>query len=82
MVLTTKIHCKMQRKKLYNLHKTSYFLVAFIVFKMNKVLRDQILDIAKINRTEFSLFLKTIAISFTVKIVEFFTLYLIVYFGC
>jgi hypothetical protein len=48
----------MQREKLYNLHKTTYFIVAPFVFKMDKVLRDQILGIAKIDRTEFFSFWK------------------------
>ncbi len=46
----------MQIEKLHNLHKTTCFIVALFVFKMNKILRDQILDIAKIGRTEFSVF--------------------------
>ncbi len=48
----------MQREKLYNLHKTTYFIVAPFVFKMDKDLRDQILGIAKIDRTEFFFFWK------------------------
>jgi hypothetical protein len=43
----------MQREKLYNLHKTTNFIVAPFVFKMDKVLRDLMLGIAKIDRTEF-----------------------------
>jgi hypothetical protein len=31
----------MQREKLYNLHKTAYFIVAVSVFKMSKILSDQ-----------------------------------------
>ena len=31
----------MQREKLYNLRKTAYFIVAFVVFKMNKILSNQ-----------------------------------------
>jgi hypothetical protein len=31
----------MQREKLYNLHKTPYFIFAFFVFKVNKLLSDQ-----------------------------------------
>jgi hypothetical protein len=46
----------MQREKLYNLHKTTCFIVALSVFKMNKLLRDQISGIAKIGRTEFFFF--------------------------
>jgi hypothetical protein len=38
----------MWREKLYNLHKTTYFIVALFVFKMGNVLRDQILGIAKL----------------------------------
>src|SRR5690348_5108154 len=31
----------MQREKLYNLHTTAYFIVAFSVFKMKKILSNQ-----------------------------------------
>jgi hypothetical protein len=37
----------MQREKLYNLHKTAYFIVALFVFKMNKILSDQISTVRK-----------------------------------
>lgn len=30
----------MKREKLYNLHKIGYFIVAFFVFKMNKILSN------------------------------------------
>ena len=46
----------MQREKLYNLHKATYFIIALFVFKMDKVLRDQGFVTAKIGRTEFSFF--------------------------
>ena len=59
--------------------KVTYFIVALFAFKMDKVLTNQTLDTTKMNRTEF-LFLKTITISFTVKIVELFMLHLLVYF--
>ncbi len=38
---------KMQREKLYNLHKTAYFIVVYFVFKMHKILSDQILTVCK-----------------------------------
>ena len=37
----------MQREKLYNLHKTAYFIVALFVFKMDKTLSDQISTVRK-----------------------------------
>jgi len=37
----------MQREKLYNFHKTAYFIVALIVFKMDKILSDQISMVRK-----------------------------------
>jgi hypothetical protein len=49
---------KMQYEKLYNLYKTTYFLVAFFIFKMDKVLSDQTLVVVKTDRIEFSLFSK------------------------
>ncbi len=49
---------KMQGEKLYNLHTATYFIAALFVFKIYKVLMDQILDIAKIGRIEFSFFWK------------------------
>jgi hypothetical protein len=70
----------MQREKLYNLHKTTYFVVPPFVFKISKLLRDQILGIAKIDRTAFFFFLKTITITFTVTIAELFALHPVVYF--
>ncbi len=48
----------MQHEKLYNLHKTIYFLVALFVFKTDKVLGDYILSIAQINRAEIFSFWK------------------------
>jgi hypothetical protein len=32
----------MQREKLYNFHWTAYFLSALFIFKMDKILSDQI----------------------------------------
>ena len=37
----------MQREKLYNLHKTAYFIVALFVFKMHKILINQISTVRK-----------------------------------
>ena len=37
----------MQRGKLYNLHKIAYFIVALFVFKMDKILSDQISIVRK-----------------------------------
>ncbi len=39
----------MQREKLYELHKTTYFFVAVFVFKTNQVLSDQISMLLKDN---------------------------------
>jgi hypothetical protein len=39
--IKNRIYHKMQREKLYNLHKTAYFIVALFVFKMGKILSDQ-----------------------------------------
>ena len=41
-LLKNKIYQKIQYEKLYNLHKTAYFIVALFVFKMDKILSDQI----------------------------------------
>ena len=46
----------MQREKLYNLHKTTYFIIAPFVFKVDNVLRDQSFITAKTGHTEFSFF--------------------------
>jgi hypothetical protein len=48
-----KIYQKMQREKLYNLHRTAYFLVALLVFKMDKNLKGQILPVRKWDVFEF-----------------------------
>ena len=37
----------MQHVKLYNFHKTAYFLVGFFVFKIDKTLSDQISTVQK-----------------------------------
>jgi len=37
----------MQRNKLYNLHKTTYFMVALFLFKWKKTLSDQISTVRK-----------------------------------
>jgi hypothetical protein len=46
-LLRNKIYHKMQHKKLYNLHKIAYFIVALLVFKMNKILSDQFSSVRK-----------------------------------
>ena len=46
----------MQREKLYNLHKTTYFIIAPFVFKVDIVLGDQSFITAKTGRTKFSFF--------------------------
>src|ERR1700733_9552633 len=46
-LLEKQIYQKMQREKLYNLDKTAYFIVAFFVFKMDKILSDQISTVRK-----------------------------------
>mgnify|MGYP007095248442 CR=1 FL=1 len=46
----------MQREKLYNFHKTTYFLIALFVFKMGKVLSDGTLAVVKTDRIEFPFF--------------------------
>ena len=42
-----KMYQKMQREKLYNLHKSAYFIGAPFVFKMNRILSDQISTLQK-----------------------------------
>ena len=37
----------MQREKLYNFHRTAYFIVALSVFEMDKILSDQFSKIFK-----------------------------------
>jgi hypothetical protein len=39
----------MQREKLYNLHKTTYFIAALFSFKMDKILSNQISAMEKDN---------------------------------
>ena len=51
-----KTYCKMQREKLYPLHTITYFVVLLLVSDANKVLRGQILNIAKTHRKEFGFF--------------------------
>ena len=48
----------MQREKLYNFHRATYFIAALFVFKIDKVLRNQILGIEDIDRIELSFFWK------------------------
>jgi hypothetical protein len=47
VVLKNKIHHKMQREKLYNLHQTTCFIVVLFVFKMKKILSDQFSTVRK-----------------------------------
>ena len=46
----------MQREKLYNFYKTTYFIAALFLLKMDKIFSDR----AKTSCTEFGLFVKTI----------------------
>jgi hypothetical protein len=39
----------MQREKLYNLHKSTYFIVALFVFRMDKILAIKLLPWEKDN---------------------------------
>jgi hypothetical protein len=43
----TKIYQKMQREKLYNLHKTAFPTVTLFAFKIGKIWSDQILTVRK-----------------------------------
>ncbi len=42
-----KIHQKMQREKLYNLHRTGNFMVTIFVFKSDKIVSNQISTLRK-----------------------------------
>ena len=46
-LLEKQTYQKMQREKLYNLHKIAYFIGAFFVFKVDKILSDQISTVQK-----------------------------------
>ena len=46
-LLRKKISQKMQREKLYKLHKTAYFIAGLFVFKIGKIFNDQIFAIWK-----------------------------------
>jgi len=74
-----KIYHKMQREKLYNLHRTANFAVVLFVVKIDKILINQILTLRKRyffgKRRKIRFFLFRLFI-----IIELFTLHLVVYF--
>jgi hypothetical protein len=46
----------MQREKLYNLHRTANFTVVIFVFKINKILSDQISTMEELVTQNFAFF--------------------------
>ena len=46
----------MQREKLYNLHRTADFTGVVFAFKIDKILRDQILTLRNVFAQNFALF--------------------------
>ena len=75
-----KTYSKIQYRKPFNLHKITYFIVAFFVSAMNEVFDKSDLAHYKNGPHSISLLVKTIIISFIVKIVELSTLHILVYF--
>ena len=56
IVLVIKTYRKKQRETRYNLHKTTCFTVILLVFKIDKVLRHQLLSNAKMTTQNFLVF--------------------------
>src|ERR1700722_292266 len=52
----TEIYQKMEREKLYNLHKPAFFIVALFAFKMDKIFSDQISTVRKLVAENFAFF--------------------------
>jgi len=69
----------MRNEKLYNLHKTAFFIVASFAFKMDNILSDRISTLQKDNMNEKFIFSYFIFLS-TIQIVELFRLHLSPYF--
>jgi hypothetical protein len=46
----------MQREKLYKLHRTANFTIVIFLFKIDKILSDQISALRKVFAQDFALF--------------------------
>jgi hypothetical protein len=55
-VLIKKIHHRMQREKLYNLHRTVHFTVVIFPLKIDKMLSDQSLTLRHVFAQNSALF--------------------------